>query len=176
MQETLVLREAQLSELPVIAEHWLAMFEEVGKHRQEEFVPDWRERFVAYFSAQICNGDAAYFVALEGERIVGTAGALLTDGYPAAIHGMRNGYIFGVRVDPAYRGKGIATQLTQRAIAFLEARKPWAIRLHASPFGRPIYEKLGFTPTNEMQVRGASVPSGIAAVAQPESTIPTCST
>lgn len=154
MQETLVLREAHVRELPAIAEHWLAMFEEVGKHREAEFVPGWRDRFVAYFTREITAREAAYFVAVDGERIIATAGALLTTGYPAEIHGIRNGYIFGVHVDPAYRGRGIATILTQRAAAFLEERNPWAIRLHASPFGRPIYEKMGFTPTNEMQLHG----------------------
>jgi ribosomal protein S18 acetylase RimI-like enzyme len=102
------------------------------------------------------RGEAAYFVALDGTRIIGTAGALLTSGYPAAIHGIRNGYIFGVHVDAPYRGRGIATKLTENAIAFLRSRDPWSIRLHASPFGRPIYEKLGFAATNEMQLHGDS--------------------
>lgn len=78
---------------------------------------------------------------------------MVTGGFPAVIHGIRNGLIFGVHVDRAYRGHGIATHLTERAVSFLRERKPWAIRLHASPFGRPIYEKMGFTPTNEMQLR-----------------------
>ncbi|MGZ3505938.1 MAG: GNAT family N-acetyltransferase [Vulcanimicrobiaceae bacterium] len=78
-----------------------------------------------------------------GERIVGTAGALVRDGYPTAIHGIRTGYIFGVRVEPAYRGNGIATRLTRACIE---------IRLHASDAGRPIYERLGFSPTNEMRL------------------------
>lgn len=156
MQDTLLMREAQIAELPSVASHWIAMFEEVGKHRENDFVPGWRERFVRFFAAEIERGDAAYFVAVDGKRIVATAGGLLTDGYPAAIHGIRIGYIFGVHVDRAYRGRGLATALTERTIAFLKARSPWAIRLHASPFGRPIYEKLGFAATNEMQLHGNS--------------------
>jgi GNAT superfamily N-acetyltransferase len=152
MQETLVMREAHVAELPEIAEHWLAMFEEVGKHRERDFAPDWRERFVQFLTAQIERGDAAYFIAIDNERIVGTAGALMMSGYPSAIHGLRSGYIFGVHVDPPYRGRGIATALTQRTIAFLKTQNPWSIRLHASPFGRPIYEKLGFVAANEMRL------------------------
>lgn len=154
MQETLVLRSAQIHELDAIAEHWLAMFEEVGKHQEADFACGWRERFVAHFTRAIGASDAAYFVAVDGERIVGTAGAFLTTGYPAEIHGIRSGYVFGVHVDREYRGRGLATELTQHAVAFLEERRPLSIRLHASPFGRPIYEKMGFTPTNEMQLHG----------------------
>lgn len=150
------MREAQIAELPSIANHWIAMFEEVGNFREADFAQDWRERFTRHFRTEIERGDAAYFVALDGEHIVGTAGARMTDGYPAAIHGIRIGYIFGVHVERGYRGRGLATALTERTIAFLKARSPWAIRLHASPFGRPIYEKLGFAPTNEMQLHGNS--------------------
>jgi GNAT superfamily N-acetyltransferase len=153
MQETLALRQATIAELPEIAERWLAMFEEVGNFTEADFVPDWRHRFVQLLSDEIARGDASYFVAVDGTRIVGTAGARMTDGYPSTIHGVRSGYIFGVQVDPQYRGRGIATALTERAIAFLKERNPWRIRLHASRFGRPIYEKLGFVPTNEMELR-----------------------
>ncbi len=160
MQDTLLLREARIAELPAIAEHWIAMFTEVGNFCEADFAPGWRERFVRYFTEQIERNDARYFIAVDAERIVGTAGARMADGYPAAINGVRSGYIFGVHVDPAYRGRGIATRLTQSAIAFLEERKPWAIRLHASRFGRPIYERLGFTPTNEMELhRAGSFPA-----------------
>ncbi|MGZ3522556.1 MAG: GNAT family N-acetyltransferase [Vulcanimicrobiaceae bacterium] len=87
-----------------------------------------------------------------GERIVGTAGALVRDGYPTAIHGIRTGYIFGVRVEPAYRGNGIAARLTRACIEFLREIECIEIRLHASDAGRPIYERLGFSPTNEMRL------------------------
>lgn len=152
MQTTGTLRAAQPDELARIAEFWLAMFEEVGKHHESDFQAEWRERFVAFFADRIARGDAAYFVAVEGERLVGSAGAFLTEAYPSAIHGLRSGYIFGVYVAPESRGRGLATQLTQATIDFLRAKEAYRIRLHASPFGRPIYERLGFTPTNEMEL------------------------
>jgi GNAT superfamily N-acetyltransferase len=152
MQTLAEIRAARPSELPEIAGTWLAMFEEAGKHRESEFSSDWRERFATYFAERIERGDACYFVAIEDGRIVGTAGALFTDGYPTAIHGIRNGYIFGVYVYPEQRGKGLARALTNASVEFLRAGDPWAIRLHASHAGRPIYEQLGFVPTNEMQL------------------------
>jgi ribosomal protein S18 acetylase RimI-like enzyme len=152
MQETLCLRPAQTQELPIVAQFWLQMFEEVGKHREADFAADWRERFVEYFSRRIAEDEVCYSLALDGERIVGTAGAMLADGYPSAVHGIRTGYIFGVFVLPEYRGRGLATQLTESSIAFLRTRGIRRIRLHASPFGRPIYERLDFVPTNEMEL------------------------
>lgn len=143
-------REATDRDLPQCAQLWLAMFEEVGKFSEADFAPDWRERFVHYTARRIRAGDLRYFLAeLDGE-IAGAAGALLRDGYPSEIHGVAFGYIFGVSVKPHARKLGIATALTERAVAWLKSKGVARLQLHASPFGRPIYEKLGFVPTNEM--------------------------
>jgi len=128
------------------------MYAEIGIFREADFEPGWRERFVRYFEARTAASEAQYFVACDGDRVVGTAGALIRDGYPSVIHGVRFGYILGVYVDPEFRSLGIAKRLTQDAIAFLRSAGVRNIRLHASKAGRPIYEKIGFTPTNEMQV------------------------
>jgi len=152
MQSTIAFRTAQVEDLPAAASFWIAMYEEAGILRESDFTPDWRARFVEYFSQRIAGGEAQYFIAYQHARIVGTAGAMLADGYPAIVHGLRFGYIFGVYVRPAYRGCGLATSLTREAIAFLKSKNCRRIRLHASAAGRPIYERLGFVPTNEMQL------------------------
>lgn len=152
MQETLTIRPARTDELSVCASFWIAMFEETGLFYERDLPEDWRERFVRYFSMRIAADEARYFVAVDGERIVGTAGALVSEGY-AAIMGRAAGYIFGVCVEREYRGRGLATALTPESIAFLKEKRCKRIRLHASPAGRPIYERLGFEPTNEMQLR-----------------------
>ena len=146
------LRPARLDELDVVATFWLAMFEEVGKHRESEMAPDWRARFVAYFERRILAGEARFFVATDGDAIVGTAGGMIPDGYPSVIHGIPRGYVFGVRVAPSHRRAGLARRLTERTIEFLRQANVTPIRLHASRFGRGIYEQLGFVPTNEMEL------------------------
>lgn len=146
------IRPGTVEELDRYADFWLAMFQEVGLISESDMVRDWRTRFREYFQRRIQAGEARFFVALEGGEIVGTAGALIADGYPFAVHGIKRGYIFGVRVAPAHRKLGIATQLTQEAVAFLRALGCERIRLHASRFGRPIYERLEFRPTNEMEL------------------------
>jgi ribosomal protein S18 acetylase RimI-like enzyme len=151
--EAAQIRPGTLAELDRYADFWLAMFEEVGILAESDMVSDWRARFRQYFERRISQNEARFFVALEQSEIVGTAGALIADGYPFYVHGIPRGYVFGVRVDPKHRNRGIATQLTHEAIAFLRGIGCAPIRLHASPFGRPIYERLGFRPTNEMELR-----------------------
>jgi ribosomal protein S18 acetylase RimI-like enzyme len=152
MQEMVVVRRGTPADLDRLAEQWLAMFEEVGVFLERDFPPGWRTDFREYFRRRMNADEAAFFVAVDGEAIVGTAGALLRDGYPAAITGIRYGYIFGVRVAPEYRRRGFAERLAREAIAYLENSNCRNIRLHASRFGRSIYERIGFVPTNEMEL------------------------
>lgn len=152
MNATITIRAGTPADLAYVCEHWLAMFEEVGNYFERDFPSNWRSNFRSYFEQRMAAGEAAYFVAVDGEAIVGTSGALLRDGYPVAITRLRQGYVFGVRVVPEYRRRGVAERLTREAIAYLERSNCRTIRLHASRFGRAIYERIGFVPTNEMEL------------------------
>jgi GNAT superfamily N-acetyltransferase len=50
-----------------------------------------------------------------------------------------------VLVDEAVRGRGIGKALLGHALDFLDRRRVPTIRLDATPLGRPLYERLGFT-------------------------------
>ena len=152
MRDTITLRTARADELATAAEFWIEMYEEAGIWKRADFAAGWERRFIEYFAQRIDQGEAQFTVALQNDRIVGTAGALVADGYPVVISSLRFGYIFGVRVVPEFRSRGVATALTREAIAFLKSLNCRRIRLHASSMGRPIYERLGFVPTNEMQL------------------------
>src|SRR5216110_1030000 len=56
-----------------------------------------------------------------------------------------------VLVDPQYRGRGIGTQLLKRAIEYLDGLKIPAIKLDATPQGKPLYEKLEFVCEYEIE-------------------------
>ena len=120
---------------------------------ERDLPSDWRERFVTFFSERVADERARFFVAVDGDdRIVGTAAGMLREGYGTVIHEVPQGYIFGVYVEDGYRGRGLATRLTQATVDFLKAKRCRKIRLHASKFGRRIYERLGFVPSSEMEL------------------------
>jgi GNAT superfamily N-acetyltransferase len=62
------------------------------------------------------------------------------------------GYIWGVYVEPAYRKQGIAKQLTSATVNYLKAVGCTRAVLNASPLGKPVYESLGFSNSNAMQL------------------------
>ncbi|WP_116138117.1 GNAT family N-acetyltransferase [Trinickia diaoshuihuensis] len=90
-------------------------------HRAE----DWQ------FVAELGMG----FAAVRGGQLAGTALCWQHDERTASI-GM-------VIVSPAMQGLGIGRRLTELALAQVENS---ATVLHATPAGRPLYEKLGFVP------------------------------
>jgi GNAT superfamily N-acetyltransferase len=62
-------------------------------------------------------------------------------------------YLLNFYTAPAARGRGLATQLLQHAVDECKQANVRVITLHASKFGKPIYEKFGFTQNNEMILR-----------------------
>jgi ribosomal protein S18 acetylase RimI-like enzyme len=48
--------------------------------------------------------------------------------------------------------QGIGTELTRKCVELSVERGYTRITLHASDYGRPIYEKMGFKPTTEMRL------------------------
>jgi GNAT superfamily N-acetyltransferase len=75
------------------------------------------------------------FCASVDGRLVGTT-TTTTYGGELAWVGM-------VLVDPEFRRRGVATRLMRAALDYLEGRVA-AVKLDATPDGRPVYERLGF--------------------------------
>lgn len=55
--------------------------------------------------------------------------------------------------DPDYRRRGLARQITHVMIFWCRAEGFASVSLHASKAGRPLYEAMGFQPTNEMRLK-----------------------
>jgi GNAT superfamily N-acetyltransferase len=62
-------------------------------------------------------------------------------------------YLLNFYTAPEARGHGYAKQLLAAAVEDCRTRNVAVITLHASKFGRPIYEDFGFTHHNEYVLR-----------------------
>jgi len=94
------------------------------------------------------------FVAEADGKVVGTATTI--------VYEERLAWIGMVLVDPDYRGRGIGTELLERTIAHLDARRIPTMKLDATPQGRPIYERLGFVAEYEIERWELCRPAGSA--------------
>jgi len=82
------------------------------------------------------------FVAEHDGRVCGTATTISFEN--------RVAWIGMVLVDPEYRSRGIGTKLLARAIEYLNDLQVTAIKLDATPQGKPLYEKLQFVAEYEI--------------------------
>jgi ribosomal protein S18 acetylase RimI-like enzyme len=62
-------------------------------------------------------------------------------------------YLLNFYTAPQARGRGFANQLLKACVDECHARNVQVITLHASKFGKPIYEKFGFVHHNEFALR-----------------------
>jgi GNAT superfamily N-acetyltransferase len=58
--------------------------------------------------------------------------------------------VVNVYVAPEFRHRGLARRLMEGILAWCRAQGIERVVLHPSSMGRPLYESLGFVPTNEL--------------------------
>jgi len=93
------------------------------------------------------------FVCEVDDNLVGVAYIILS-GHPTEIFEVNWSYIRMVGVEPAYRGHGIAKQLTKHCIEYAKQNGETIIALHTSEMMDAaiyIYEKMGFKQIKELQ-------------------------
>ena len=60
--------------------------------------------------------------------------------------------ILNMYTEPEFRRRGLARMLMEKMIAWCREQGYNTVSLHASDKGRPLYEALGFRPTNELRL------------------------
>lgn len=156
-----LVRPATAGDAALIARHRTAMFLEMHDLEQPR-AADLEARSARYLELALGSGEYLGWLASRSVApgvIVGGAGVQLRRTLPnprepdGAPHG-REAIVLNVYTDPACRGLGIAALLMRQVIEWAGEAGINSLVLHASTAGRPLYERLGFTATNEMRYTG----------------------
>ena len=83
------------------------------------------------------------FAAIVDGDVIGTVTTITYEG--------KLSWIGMLLVDARFRGEGIGTRLLERAIAHLEGRGVPCLKLDATPAGKPLYQRLGFSCEYEIE-------------------------
>jgi GNAT superfamily N-acetyltransferase len=90
----------------------------------------------------------------EGGQVIAGAGVWFMDWPPHHLHPEPiRAYLMNFYVTPDARGKGVAAELLDRAVAECDGRGVRTAVLHASKMGTPLYEHRGWFRSNEMMLR-----------------------
>lgn len=146
-----VVQKASLNEIDEIIELKLSMFRETG--HLDLLADDAKQRIFQKYTDLYKNDEAIHFIVKNGNRIIACCGGFIKSDIPYCFFKRPfYGFIGDVYTIPDERGKGLATELTKATISWLKSKGVMTIRLLAYEQGKPIYQKIGFTCTDEMEL------------------------
>ena len=131
------------------------MFHEMGAGTVAE-LDQMVEIVSPWLAAALSDGSYRGWLAEHAGTVV-AGGGFLVYPWPAGPKDPHNRRvtIFNVYTEPEYRKRGLARQLMLLMMEWLKGDGFQSVVLHASDAGRPLYEALGFSSTNEMRLRFA---------------------
>ena len=152
MTSSYVIRAATLADAAVIAHHRVAMFRDMGS-LDERDAARIAALTRAYLAEALPRAEYRGWMA-ETDGAVIAGGGLLTRRMlprPENPAGGEEAYVLNVYTEAAHRRRGVARALMDVMLGWCRDRDISRVLLHASDEGRPLYETLGFLPTNEMR-------------------------
>lgn len=164
----LQIRQATITDAPLLAEHRVSMFRDMGS-AQPQIEGALRDAAAKEIREAMERDEYVAWLAYpagNSQRIVAGAGVQLrrllprpeTDGSRVLVG--REGIVLNMYVDREYRRQGVAKRLMETIIAWAPRASIVRLVLHASVEGRPLYERMGFAPTNEMRYTRTLRPDG----------------
>lgn len=148
------IRRACVEDLKHILHHRLAMFEEMG-FRDATVLDGVEAVSREYFAAAVRAGSYLGWMAEDSDgEVVGGGGIVIAEwpGYPGEKQAKR-AWILNMYTEPRARRRGVAKRLMKTMVEWCRGEGYRSVSLHASEAGRPLYEGMGFQPTNEMSLR-----------------------
>lgn len=148
---TYTLRPATVADAALIQRQRDAMFTDMGQEPAR--LAQVHGVGATWLRGALGRGLYTGVLAEAGAEVVAGAGVLWQDLPPNADTGLTvRAYVLNVYVRPDHRGRRLARRLVEHLLAECAARGVRLVSLHASEAGRPTYEALGFTPTNELRL------------------------
>ncbi|MBU1050543.1 GNAT family N-acetyltransferase [Candidatus Bipolaricaulota bacterium] len=143
------IRLATMDEIDVLVELRVAMFEAMG-HSKESLIPAI-EPMREYFQQHLPTGAFRVWIAEYQGAPVASIG-LVIHSIPPSPRNTRGevAYIMNLITLPEYRRRGIARRLLLHVMDVARSEGIPKACLHASSEGRPLYEQLGFSISEDV--------------------------
>ncbi len=146
-------RAATLADAETIVRHRRQMFFDMG-HTDPGVLDGMAQAFRPWLVEKMPKQEYLGWLAIAGDGSVAAGAGLWLMNWPPGLYTSEpwRGNILNVYTEPAHRRRGLARSLVETARDWCGAKGIHVVILHASDEGRPLYEALGFQPTNEMRV------------------------
>jgi len=155
MPDDITIRRATVEDAPIVAHHRRAMFFDMG-YTDPAALDAMDASFLPYVSQSLADKTYRGWLAHTSDGRVVAGGGLIVHEWPSrpAVPAQpRRAYILNVYTEPDHRGRGIARHIMTEIVEWCRTQGFSSVSLHASVFGRPLYESMGFEATNEMRLK-----------------------
>lgn len=149
--DQLGIRRTTVADATIVAEHRVLMFIETGRLDADQAAV-LRARLPAILQPMLVSGEyIGWFVTTPHDDVVAGAGVQMRHLLPRPeTFTEREALVVNVYVAPDYRRQGLARRLMTTILDWCKEQGIERVVLHPSSLGRPLYESLGFVPTNEL--------------------------
>ena len=143
-------RRATPDDALLITTHRHSMFTD-NQFAAEDVLEAMDRNFEPWVRERLADGRYVGLLMEEDGAVLASAGIFFAD-FPPHFLDVTPGrpYLTNFYTAPQARGHGFAKTMLAACVDLCRGQGHAVVVLHASPFGRPIYEAFGFTPTNEM--------------------------
>ncbi len=147
----IIYRKLDEGDLDVFIDLRIRQLREEGATEKLDLVPALTD----YYHRHMADGTFVSWLALDGERIIGTSGMSFVEkppyfGCPSG----RIGLLSSMYTDPSYRRRGIARELLKRVVEEARAYGCGSVQITASDMGALLYTDFGFVKNgNFMQYK-----------------------
>ena len=129
------------------------MFLDMGRKDNEDLAEAMRTSR-DFFSERLSNDRyRAWLAELSPSQVVAGAGVIIFDYHSSPLDpSPLRPIIVNVFTERPHRRRGLARKLVETILAWCRSEGFRTVLLHASDEGKPLYDSLGFKPTNEMRL------------------------
>ncbi len=151
------IQEATIRDIPLLAVHHRKMFAEIWEQKGQQLDPDTaRQLETAYtrkLKEQIPAKTCKVWLIMDGCKCVASGGVSMLSFVPVpADLNSEIGFIHSIFTEKEFRGRKYARRILDKALEFCRQNGIKRVFLNASEAGRPIYEKIGFSPSRETMI------------------------
>ena len=153
MTESYTIQEGTIADAETIVHHRREMFFDMGK-QNPAVLDEMAKSFRPWLAEKVSKREyLSWFAIAEDGSVAAGAGLWLMNWPPSLrISEPWRGNILNVYTERGHRRRGLARRLVTAATEWCRANGISVVILHASDEGRPLYEALGFQPTNELRL------------------------
>lgn len=135
-------RMATSADIELLVSQRLNFIEIIENHSDYNLI---KENCRTYFNTAMENQACDVILVEENGVCLGTGIAFYYDSVPSASNvAGKNAYVTSVYVEPAFRRRGIGTEIVTRLVEKAISRGYSIVMLNATELGKSIYKKMGF--------------------------------